>query len=152
MFSQHVNHNDLNWEFYIIRVGIFFKQKYHYSIYFSLMEIKLRQWAEDLIFTNLITWKRNESFKWQLETETGFIYFPSPILILKMIVESDHFFLNYIFISVILGSVVLLLPLNLTASSENHNQMINKKQWGSILILHIFSIPQVKSLKTCLKE
>lgn len=94
--SSHY-HSDLNWEFYIIRVGIFLKQKNHYSIYFSLMKIKLKQWAKDLDFTNLITWKRNQIFKWQLKTGTGFSYFPSPTLTVTKTIESDHFFLNYFF-------------------------------------------------------
>lgn len=113
------------------------------TIQFLFNENKIEAMSKVFDFLLLI-WKRNQVFKWQLKTATGFSCFPSPSLIVTETVESDHFFLKYVF-QVFLSSVILVLPLSLAAFTENHNQMTSKKQWGLILILQVFSTPKVKS-------
>ena len=113
------------------------------TIQFLFNENKIEAMSKVFDFL-LIIWKRNKIFKWKLKTATGFSCFPSLSLIVTEAIESDHFFLKYVF-QVFLSSVILVLPMSLTAFSENHNQMTSKKQWGLIFILQVYSTPKLKS-------
>lgn len=77
-------------------VHTFLKQKIYYFIYFSLLEITLRQQAKALIFINLIIWKRNQTFK--LQQKTWFSYFSvSTLLHQRLLTLIVFFFLIYCF-------------------------------------------------------